>query len=339
MQKKINKIICSLFLILLIGCVGYIIYSEVEKKKQLIAYDKKIYFMDTYIYLKVYSNDSKKAEEALEGANNIYKKYHELADRYNGYPGCNNLYYIYHNEEDSEWLELDSRLYDLLEYSLSWYEKSDGLFDVRIGNVIDVWKKHKEEGTLPSDEELENATITNIILEDGKIKNNHPSIDLGAIAKGYATEKVGEYLESVGINEYILNAGGNVLVGKHYGNDAYKIGIEDPLDENAGIFIKVKANEKAVVTSGGYQRFFEVDGKRYSHIINPKTNYPSDQFLSVSVIASSSTLGDVLSTVLFMMSLEDGMALVNSMEDVEAIWYVSESEQVMSEHFNDYTYD
>jgi thiamine biosynthesis lipoprotein len=141
------------------------------------------------------------------------------------------------------------------------------------------------------------------------------------------------------MDSFLINAGGNVLVGKHYSNEAYKIGIEDPTSDSADIFMKVKANEKAVVTSGSYQRFYEIDGKRYSHIINPKTKYPADDFLSVTVITSDSALGDILSTVLYLLPLEDGMNLVNEMDDVEAVWYISEEEQVESQHFSDYSYE
>lgn len=340
MQNKINKIIWIIVFILFVFMIGTITYQELKSKKSVKAYDERIYYMDTYIYIKVYEHDSKKALEALEGATSIYKKYHELTDRYNGYPGLKNIYYIHNNDEEDEYIEIDSRLYDILELALVWKDKSNGLFDIGQGDLIDVWRKYKEGNNgLPTLEELESTTSSEIVLKDGKILNNHANIDLGGIAKGYATEEVGKYLESIGINKYIINAGGNVLVGKHYDNDAYKVGIEDPTNSDSSIFMKVKAEDKAIVTSGGYQRFFEVDGKRYNHIINPNTKYPADNFLSVTVITDSSALADILSTMLFMMDLDSALEFVNQLDDVEAVFYLSKEEQIMSDGFNRYLYE
>lgn len=339
MQEKINKGIWLIVAFLLLGLIGNIVYMNWFQKNQKIAFESKIYYMDTYIYLKVYTEDEEKANEALEEAQKIYKKYHELTDRYHGYPGLKNIYYIYHNNEESEYLEIDERLYDILTLASTWYQKSDGLFDVRIGSLIDLWKNSKETESIPNSSDLEQIQITDLVLKDGKILNNHPNLDLGGIAKGYATKKVGEYFESIGMNVYLINAGGNVLVGEHYDNDAYKIGLEDPTKNDASIFMKVKANHMAVVTSGGYERFFEVEGKRYHHIINPKTRYPSDECLSVTVIAEDSALADILSTVFFLMEVEDALELVNSMDGVEAIFYLSEEEQIMSEGFEKYLYE
>lgn len=336
MQNKLNKIIWIIVAILFFSFIGYVLVNE-RKKEQ--AYEKKIYYMDTYIYIKLYTENEKQALDAFEGVNRLYKKYHELSDRYHGYPGLKNIYYIHHNEEKSEYLTIDERLYDMIELSLLWTEKSDGLFDIRIGNLIDTWREYKEEEKLPSSEVLNQVSTDEVILKDGKILNNHPNLDLGGVAKGYATKEVGKYLESIGIDKYIINAGGNVLVGKHYDSDAYKIGIEDPTSKDAGIFMKVKAEKKAVVTSGGYERFYEIDGKKYHHILNPKTKYPADQVLSVTVITSDSALADILSTLLFVMDLEDGLSLVNSMDDVEAVFYVSEDEQILSDGFGKYLYE
>lgn len=339
MHEKINKWLwtfCFVLFVLVMGCSIYTTYI----KKQIKSYDTRFYYMDTYIYVNLYEKDKEKAEFALKEVEKIYKKYHELTDRYQSYPSINNLYYIHNNESEEEWITLDEELYQLIEISLSYKEMSEGLFDIRFGNLTDIWKKAIEEEKLPDEEELLSTKEYNdILLEDGKIYNNHANIDLGAVAKGYATKKVGEYLKKIGIDKFVINAGGNVLVGNHYGNEAYKIGIEDPTSKDGNIFAKVKANNMAIVTSGGYQRFFEIDGKRYNHIIDPTTLYPSNHTLSVTVITEDSLEADILSTILFLMDIDKGRSFVEQLENVEAIWYVSEEEQIVSTGFNEYLYE
>lgn len=339
MHEKINKFIWTIAFILFVIFIGYFIYTGYFEKK-LSSYDTRFFYMDTYIYVNIYEKDKSKAESALKKVEGIYQKYHELTDRYQEYSGINNLYFIRENTLEEDWISIDSDLYTMIEESLSYYDSSAALFDIRRGNLTDIWKYAIETETLPSEEELEKGReYQEIILKDGKIYNNHANIDLGAVAKGYATKKVGEYLESIGIDKYVINAGGNVLVGEHYSDDAYKIGIENPESSNGDIFTKVKANHKAVVTSGGYQRFFTIDGVRYNHIINPKTLMPSNNCLSVTVIAEDSFKADILSTVLFLMDLDTGLTLVESLENVEAIWYISNEEQVVSTGFNEYVYE
>ena len=339
MQQKINKGIWGIAFFLLLLFMGSFIYKSYFEK-QMTSYDTRFFYMDTYIYVSIYGKEKSKAEASLKEVEKMYQHYHQLTDRYQEYTGIKNLYFIRENTLEDEWISIDKELHTMLEESLAYYAISEERFDIRRGNLTDIWKKAIQEKTLPSEEELEKGReYQEVILQDGKIYNNHANIDLGAIAKGYATKKVGEYLESIGINQYIINAGGNVLVGNHYGKDAYKIGIEDPTSKEGDIFIKVKANNKAVVTSGGYQRFFEIDGKRYHHIINPKTLYPSDTSLSVTVITEDSYKADILSTILFLMDRDTGLQLVESLEGVEAIWYVNENEQIASSGFKEYLYE
>lgn len=315
-----------------------LLYAIVFQKKKITKFEKNLFYMDTYINVTIYSDSTTDAENALNEVDNIYKNYHDLTNRYEKNELVN-VYYINNNQDKNEYLEIDSKLYDLLLYGISWYDKSNQLLNINMGNIIDIWKKYRDLGKgIPSNEEIKNASennINKIILKDGKIKNNHPNIDLGAIAKGYATEEAGNYLEKIGLDKYIINAGGNVKVGNHYNNAKYKIGIENPTDSSE-IYMVVKGNNISVVTSGGYQRFYENDGKRYSHIINPNTLYPSDYMQSVTVITKSSSEGDALSTTLFLMSVEEGLEYIKQFDDVEAIWYTNDNKIIKSEGISKY---
>lgn len=320
-----NKLI--IFFLTFVIIFLFIIFSinkNIEKE-----YTDNLFYMDTYIYIKIYSNDEEKAKRVLKDTDFLYKKYHQLSDRYNHYDGITNIYDILHNSTKEEYIKIDHELYNMISMGLEWLEKSNGLLDIRMGNVIDVWKVYRDiENGIPSMEELKVAkenTIKNIELKDNNyILNNHPNIDLGAIAKGYATQKVGEYLESQGITKYIINAGGNVKVGNHYNNSSYSIGIENPNSSVGDVYKVVYGNNISVVTSGGYARYYEYNGKKYHHIIDHNTLFPPEYSKSVTIITNDSTLGDILSTFLFLLPIEKGKEIVDIMDDVEAIWYTND---------------
>lgn len=344
MQRSINKIIWGIFVILIIFFLGYIIFTEYHKRNSLKQFNKKIFYMDTYIYINLYTKDEKTANNMLKEAEKIYQHYHQIANRFEEFDNIHNLYYIKNNTSKEDYITIDKDLYEMLKIGKKWYQKSNRLIDISLGNVIDVWKKYRNQETgVPSEKELKEAhtdSIDDIILKDNnRIKNNHVNIDLGAIAKGYATDKVAEYFKENNMNKYLINAGGNVLVGEHYDNGKYKIGIEDPTHSNGAIYTKVQANNKAVVTSGGYERFYEYKGKKYHHVINPNTLFPSDDKMSVTVIGNNSTEADILSTMLFLMDIEEGKKYVDTSDNLEAIWYINEKEQIESNGFKEYYFE
>ena len=152
---------------------------------------------------------------------------------------------------------------------------------------------------------------------------------MGAITKGYVTEKVGKYLEDNGINYYLINAGGNVKVGKS-NKGYYNIGIASPISDET--FEIVKDENISVVTSGGYERFYEYDGVKYHHIINPNTKYPADYMKSVTVIGKDSGLCDILSTTLFLMDIDEGKEFIKDY-DVKVIWFTNDDEIIKSDNY------
>ncbi len=330
MQEKFNK---GIWILVLILAVGLLVFIQIQPKDQK-EYIQNFFYMDTYIYVKLYEKDSKKVEQAFEQIDTIYKEYHQLADRNQPYDGVVNLYTIHNNSLKTDTLTIDSRLYDMILYGKEWYVKSNGLIDISMGNVLDVWKQYrdKQEG-VPTLDELkisDTASIEDIILlENYQMQNTHVNIDLGALAKGYATEMVGKYLESIGITNYVINAGGNVKVGVPSHKDKFSIGIEDPNSDTGEVYKVVYGKDISVVTSGGYERFYEYEGKRYHHIIDPNTLMPTNYMKSVTVITEDSRFGDILSTILFLMPIEEGKIWLESF-DAEAIWYTNDNQIITS---------
>lgn len=337
MEKIKNNWGYIISILLLVSFFIWMMLDYNKKKNILQEYSKNMFYMDTYINVRIYSNDSKKANNALNEIDKLYLDYHKLVDRYNKYDDLENIYTINNNTSNKEYLDIDKRLYDLIEYGINAYEKTNGLININMGDVIDIWKLYRDKGTgIPSNYEFNNINIdiNKIVLRDGKILNNNPNIDLGSIAKGYVSYEVSKYLESIGFDKYLINAGGNVIVGNHYNNSEYKIGIEDPTNSN-DIYEIIKGNNICITTSGDYQRYYEFDGVKYHHIIDPNTLYPSNYMKSVTVITKDGALGDMLSTALFLMSVEDGKEFIKNYE-VEAIWYTLDSKVIKSEGFDKY---
>jgi thiamine biosynthesis lipoprotein len=152
------------------------------------------------------------------------------------------------------------------------------------------------------------------------------AVDLGGITKGYASDEVASLLKGKGVESAIVSLGGNVFgIGTKPNGDKWEVALANPLDANDYCGL-ISIEDKAVVTSGGYQRFFEENGKKYHHIIDGDTLYPAEYFGSVTVITEDSGLADALSTALFCMSYEEGLALISSIGGAEAVWIYENGE-------------
>lgn len=276
--------------------------------------------MDTIINVKLYNISENRANEAFDEIEKIYKKYEQLTNFYDENSELSKL----NNDVN---YEISDELLELIKIGYEWSVKTDGLLNINIGNLTKIWHDFRENPiSLPN---VDNIKVEHLEIEDNKILNNKVNIDLGAITKGYVTEKVGRYLEENGINYYLINAGGNVKVGKS-NKGYYNIGIASPISNET--FEVVKDENISVVTSGGYERFYEYEGVMYHHIIDPNTKYPANYMKSVTVIGDDSGLCDILSTTLFLMNIEDGKEFIKNY-DVKVIWFTNDNEIVKSDNY------
>lgn len=325
-----KKILMLLITILLLnGC---------SNKENYYSYD--MFYMDTYINIRIFDIKESDKDKIFKDIDNLYKEYHKLSNRYEAYDNVNNVYYLNNVLEQNREVEIDSKLYDLINLGVSYTVDTKGVINVALGNVIDVWKKYRDSKTgIPTLEELNNSgsiNIDDIILDNNTyMKTSDVKIDLGFIAKGYVTELAGKKLESLGYNKYIINAGGNVKVGDHYDKSKYNIGIENPTDTSK-IYKVITGNNISVVTSGGYQRFYLYNNKKYSHIIDTTTLFPPNYSYAVSIIGSNSSNCDLLSTYMFLLPIDEGIKYINKLKDVEAIWYGIDNKIYYSEGFDKY---
>lgn len=308
------KKILLILILLLTGCGN-----------KYVVNDTSFFVMDTYVNVKIYSDH--KDDDVFEAIENLFKNYDCLFNRFKPCDDINNVYQI--NHMNSDFLEIEPDLSDIINYGLTFNE----YLDIGMGNLIDVWKDVilSKDG-VPNYDDLLLIEKNAIELIDDKIYKD-VNIDLGAIAKGFVVKKAGKLLEDYGYDKYIINAGGQVLVGRKYRNDVYNIGIKHPT-QNGNLTI-VKGENISVSTSGGYERFVEIEGVKYNHIINPKTLFPGDECISVSVVTKDPLLADALTTVLFLMPLEEGLAFLKEY-NAEAIWLLNDGTIVRSEGFNNY---
>ncbi|MDD2233600.1 MAG: FAD:protein FMN transferase [Desulfitobacteriaceae bacterium] len=218
------------------------------------------------------------------------------------------------------YVELNPETISVLKSARKISDLSDGAaFDITVAPVVKAWGIGTDNPQIPSEETLKKL-VPLINYQDVQIDeaSNKASlakpgqmIDLGGIAKGYAGDVLREIYQKNGIKSGLINLGGNVIaVGSKPDGSPWSIGIQNPRSETGGIVGIIQVSDKAVVTSGDYQRYFEKDGKRYCHIIDPHTGYPADSgLMSVTIITSSSTDADGLAKA-FVLGLDKGMDLV-----------------------------
>ncbi len=237
-----------------------------------------------------------------------------------------------------EAVQLDADVDTLLQQSITYWQQTQGAFDPTLGDLNRRWGF---SGDVAPTQALSKAEVKKSLARSGvdHIRRIAPrtwvkdkagiQLDFGAIAKGLAIDKGIAKLQDLGIEHTIINAGGDMrILGDHNGQ-AWRIAIRHPRQDTALGWLDVSA-DVSIVTSGDYERFFISQGKRYHHIINPKTGFPAVQSVSVTVQAPTAMQADALSTALFILGFEKGMGLVESMPDVEAIWVDSNMQVHMS---------
>lgn len=343
-KKIISVILLILIIISLTGC----------SDKEPIRYQSEfIMLFDTVTRIVGYS---KSKEEFTEYAQIIYdnlKEYHQLYDIYNDYEGINNIKTINDNAGIKP-VKVDKRIIDLIKFSKDMYEKTNGKTNIAFGAVLKIWHEYRTIGiedpanaALPPIEELriasEHTNIEDIIIDEEQstvfLRDPFMSLDVGAVAKGYATEQVSKIAKESGMNSALLSVGGNVrAINKNVtSNEPWNVGIQNPDTEAEESVIKiVKLDDSSLVTSGDYERFYIVDGEKYNHIINPDTLYPAKYFTAISIICKDSGLADALSTAVFCMPFEEGLEFINSLPEAEAMWIFSDKTIKYSDNFESF---
>jgi len=342
MKKIIGLTLALALMLFCAGCDGEPSYQKYEKQ----YYD----LFDTFTLVIGYTSTEEEFEKYAKLMYDEMLRIHRLCDIYHSYEGMNNLKTVNEHAGISA-VEVDPTLIDLLRLAKTAFDASSGSLNAAMGSVLRLWHEarewsteHPESAEVPSPEALAAASLhtdVNQMELDEKagtvfLRDPEMSLDLGAIAKGYAVERAIQLAREAGMTSGFINAGGNVrVIGKPLdGRNAWVIGIQNPdtSEDAEALFDKLSVTDASVVTSGDYERFFVADGVRYHHIIDPATNFPAARYHSVTIVGGDSGIGDMLSTALFILPYEDGRQLAERC-GVEVLWILRDGTVRMTEGY------
>lgn len=286
--------------------------------------------LDTVVTISLYGGD----EELLEQCFAECRRYERIFSRTDPE---SELYAL--NAAGS--MEVSDELLSLLETALHYCALSDGAFDITMGGVSDLYDFSSEQPRVPEGEELEEAMghvgYENIRIEGSTVTLLDPAavIDLGAIAKGYIADRLARFLIEDGVESATIDLGGNIYcVGGKPDGSPFRVGIQCPFEDRSQVIGVVEVSDRSVVTSGIYERSFEQNGVIYHHILDPNTGLPCENdLLAVSIVSEHSVDGDALSTLCFVLGMEEGMALVDSLEGVYAVFVTEDYQTHYSQGF------
>lgn len=288
---------------------------------------------DTIIDVTYFTQDEKEFDRYLDFTYKEYQRLHRLFDTFHNYEGLVNAKTV-NDKAGGDPVKVPDELFDLVSFSLDHRQDVLGKVNIGIGRAVSLWNQAREEKKLPDPEKLKGISAhvdpSNILLDPEKktiqITDPEMAMDLGAVAKGYATEKIAQELETMGLKHGLISAGGNVrtIGGPIDGREEWSVGIADPrADEESALACVVKVGaDMSVVTSGDYQRYFIVDGVRYHHILDPKSLSPLTLYPSVTVISPDSGLADLLSTAFFLSNKEEAEEIRKNFpgQKIDLIW-------------------
>ena len=294
---------------------------------------------DTMTRLVIFSKKKADAEAFFTAFSDELSEWDKLADIYFEYDGVNNLRTL-NLAAGGDPVELDPRLLDLLEYGLTAKETTNGRVDLLLGPVLSIWHERRiagnadpENARIPSDAELsaaaEIAAQSTVVIDRTAGTAYLPvpgsSVDVGAFAKGYATERICAEMEARGYTGFAANVGGNLRVSGDAAGEPWILSVRDP--EGSGVVSRTEERGSvSLATSGSYQRYFEVDGVRYHHIIDPDVCAPAAfGWASVSVLCADAGVADVLSTALFCLDREAGVSLLSTLSSSVSVLWITES--------------
>lgn len=354
MRTRITRITAALLaavlsLSLLAGC------NSKQPQKELTRYSTIFYdVFDTVTQVIAYCESEEEFGKQMDALHEDLIAYNQLYDIYNDYDGVVNVKTINDNACKAP-VQVDDRILSMLELARRMYDISNGKINIAMGSVLGIWHDYREaaeqntneaDNKLPTQEELEAAAqhcdINDLVIdEDAKtvyLSDPEMSLDVGSVGKGYAVEMVCQAAQARGLTSALVSVGGNLrAIGAKPDGSQWTGGVEDPwnasevyTDTNSIFGSPINMSDMALVTSGDYQRFFAVDGKRYHHLIDPDTLWPATYFNSVTVLCPDSGVADCLTTALFCMPLDEGQKLVESLDGVEAMWCTTDKQAVTS---------
>jgi len=290
--------------------------------------------MGTFARVIAVAADSNIANRCIEAALAEIKEIDKLMNRYKNDSEISEL----NRDGFRRAVRVSKSTYEVLQRAIEFSELTYGAFDVTVGPLVDIWHSTRDTSTLPADAELQQArskvSYELLILDVNEMSVRFAvkgmKLDLGGIAKGYAIDKAVEAMQKAGALGAMVEIGGDIRCfgSPPQGQNRWRIGLQESraAGENVStgrILLVLELVDAAVATSGDYRRFVVIEGKRYSHIIDAKTGYSSDELTSATVISKNATEADALATAVSVMGAEKGLALIETTPETEAVLITS----------------
>lgn len=302
--------------------IGLLFLSNSLSAQQFTS-TKVISLMGSRFEIITVKNDRSVREEAISSAINEIKRIENLISSWKPNSETSQI----NAKAGIEPLQISQELFDLIERAIKVSKLTDGAFDISFASIDHLWTFDGKEMKMPDSLLIRGSigkiNFNNIILNGENrtvfLKEKGMKIGFGAIGKGYAANKAKLVMQGFNIENGLINAGGDLIAwGNQENGDPWKIGIADPAKEKEFI-AWLNVSNMSVVTSGNYEKYVIIDGKKYGHIIHPKTGYPVEGIKSVTLLSPDAELSDALATSVFVMGVKDGLELVNRLKNVECI--------------------
>ncbi len=328
MKKLINLLIIFILIFVFTSC------SNQENTQTSLTN----FYFDTSVTITIYDMDNSdsdlQASDIINECFSLCNHYEQIFSRTIETSDISKI-----NNSNGKTTEVNQVVCQLIEDSIHYSQITNGAFDITIAPVSILWNIDGENANIPSDKQIKKAmkhvNYKNISINNDTVTLSDPDakIDMGAIVKGFVADKLKNYMISEGVTSAIIDLGGNILtIGGKTSDEDFTIGIREPFSDSNNYAATIKINDKSVVTSGIYERYFKKGGKIYHHIFDTKTGYPVENNLySVTIISDISEDGDALSTSVFALGLDKGLNLINSLENTEAIFITDKNKIILSE--------
>lgn len=325
---------------LLFALIGLLLLTSCSKSSSETEPVRQTDFiLNTICKITIYDeeNSSKDSNDLINEAFDLCREYENTLSR--TIEGSD-VYKINHSNGNP--VDVSDTTIEVIKYAETYSKSSNGAFDITIAPLSILWDFQGDNPKVPPEDTIkclvDEVDYTKIKINGNLVTLEVPveAIDLGGIAKGYIADKTAEYLEANGVISAIVDLGGNIyVIGSKPDGSNFNIGVQDPSKTDGSVLGYVSVSNKSVVTSGSYERYFIQDGKRYHHILDPSTGYPTDNGLcSVTIISDQSVDGDGLSTTCFVLGKDEGLKLINSLDGVQAIFIDNNGEMSFSEGFD-----
>lgn len=310
------KYVFAVLVVLILLAASYVL---MKKEDSSVVYTQEL--MGTVVQLTLMEGDEARFDEAAEAAFAEIKRLEEIFSSYKEGSDVSRI----NRAAGKGLVEVDPELITVLRKALLVSNLTDGAFDPTVGALGKAWGPSGEKGEVPTEAEIKKllpyVDYRNIVVDEqasrAELKKEGTAINLGGVAKGYIVERAALAMEKKGVSRAIIHAGGDMTVFQRAEKEPFKIGIKHPREKK--LLGEAYVYNGAVATSGDYERFFMKDGVRYHHILDPKTGFPAKGTQSVTLIAKDPATADALSTAIFVLGPEKGMALIEELEEVEGV--------------------